>query len=94
MRLAWTTPALVDRIAIYDHIEADDPWAAAALDDQIMDAAERLRSHPEMGRAGRVPGTRELIAHPHYILIYSIDDETILILAVVHTSRQWPPLDS
>ncbi|EAR22776.1 type II toxin-antitoxin system RelE/ParE family toxin [Nitrococcus mobilis] len=73
MKLVWTTPALADRIAIYEHIEADDPWAAAMLDDQLRVAAERLGDHSEMGRLGRIAGTRELIAHPHYILICAID---------------------
>ena len=33
----------------------------------------------------------ELISHEHYRLVYKIDGDTVWILALVHTSRQWPP---
>lgn len=91
MRLVWTTPALADRIAIYDHIDVDNPWAAAELDEQFATAAEHLRRHPGMGRTGRLAGTRELIVHPNYILVYAFRGDTVQMLAIVHTARQWPP---
>lgn len=28
----------------------------------------------EMGRPGRVPGTRELVERPYYVITYEIDD--------------------
>lgn len=92
MRLAWTEPAIADRIAIYDYIETENPRAAADLDDEFMRAADRLRSHPEIGRPGRIAGTRELVAHRRYFLVYEIAGDTVFILAVRHASRQWPPL--
>ena len=44
-----------------------------------------------MGRAGKVSGTREIFPHESYRLIYEIEDDTVWILTLVHTSRQWPP---
>ncbi|MFZ4623288.1 MAG: hypothetical protein ACOYNF_03525 [Rhodoferax sp.] len=35
----------------------------------LMDKAALLDQHPMLGRVGRVKGTRELVAHPNYILI-------------------------
>ncbi|WP_303760981.1 type II toxin-antitoxin system RelE/ParE family toxin [Alcanivorax jadensis] len=36
-------------------------------------------------------GTRELIVHPHYMLVYDVQGKRVRILNVVHTARQWPP---
>ncbi len=92
MRLVWTGPALQDRAAIYDYIDTDSPRAAAELDHVFAQAAERLRQYPHMGRAGRVAGTREWVAHQHYVMIYEIAADALIIIALLHTARQYPPL--
>ena len=38
-----------------------------------------------------VAGTRELIPHPSYRVVYQVEGEAVWVLAVVHTARQWPP---
>jgi addiction module RelE/StbE family toxin len=68
--LFWTPEALQDRDVIYDYIEADNPVAALALDELLAEKAARLIDHPGQGRIGRVAGTRELVAHQNYILVY------------------------
>jgi hypothetical protein len=45
-----------------------------------------------LGHKGRIAGTREILPHPSYRLVYAIDDETLWILTLVHTARLWPPL--
>jgi plasmid stabilization system protein ParE len=60
MKLVWTNSALEDRRTIYDYIDAENPRAAAELDELFKQAADRLCIYPKMGRPGRVPGTREL----------------------------------
>ena len=54
--------------------------------------AERLVDHPDLGRPGRVSGTRELVAHHNDILIYDVVGDRVRVLRVLHTARQWPPL--
>lgn len=92
MRVVWTPEALQDRIDIWDVISAENPRAAARMDQRFSDAAARLARYPKLGRLGAVAGTLELIPHEHYRLVYEIADETVWILALVHTSRRWPPL--
>lgn len=89
--LAWTLEAIQDRNEIYDHVEADNPVAALALDELLSEKASRLIDHPGMGRAGRIAGTRELVAHRNYILVYDLSGDLVRVLRVLHTSRQWPP---
>lgn len=44
-----------------------------------------------LGKAGAIPGTRELIPHESYRLVYEISGDTVWILTLVHTARRWPP---
>lgn len=91
MRLAWTRPAQRDRARIRAYVATDNPRAALALDELIAVKAARLAEHPHLGRPCRVEGTRELIAHRNYILVYDIADDLVRILRVLHAARQWPP---
>lgn len=42
---------------------------------------------PRIGGPGRVQGTRELVAHRNYILIYDIAGDLVRILRVLHATR-------
>lgn len=92
MHVVWTPEALQDRNDIWSFIAADNPGAASRLDALFSDAASRLATHPKLGRVGRVSGTRELVLHESYRLIYEINNDTVWMLALVHTARQWPLL--
>jgi addiction module RelE/StbE family toxin len=92
VRVIWTPQAQQDRADVWDYIAADNPSAAARMDELFSDAAQRLADHPKLGRAGKIQGTRELIPHERYRLVYEISGETVWMLALVHTSRQWPPV--
>lgn len=91
MELYWTPEAVEDRTVIYDHIEAENPAAALALDELFEEKTGRLVDHPHMARTGRIPGTRELVAHHNYILVYDVVGETVRVLRVLHVARKWPP---
>ena len=92
MKVIWTAEAEQDRADVWDYIAADNPRAASRMDDLFSDSAARLADHPMLGHPGKVPGTRELIPHESYRLVYEIDDHAVWILALVHTTRQWPPV--
>jgi len=91
MNLHWTDQAIQDRDEIYDYIEADNPTAALELDELFAHKAGYLLDHPRLGRSGRMPGTRELVVHRNYILIYELAGPQVRILRVLHGARQWPP---
>ena len=91
MKLIWARPAHQDRKEIREYSADDNPAAALALDELFEEKSSRLPDHPQLGRPGRVKGTRELVAHQNYILVYDIAGDEIRILRVLHTARKWPP---
>lgn len=93
MRVVWLKAAKEDRLETLNYIAADNPAAAERMDTLFSEAAERLGELPQIGRPGSIAGTRELIPHENYRLIYQVDDDTVWILALIHTSRQWPPAE-
>ena len=90
MRIFWTPEALDDRRAIYDFIEADNPLAAVKLDEMFSEKVRNLLNHPDLGRVGRVAGTRELVVHKNYVIIYDKTVNSVRILRLLHSALQWP----
>jgi plasmid stabilization system protein ParE len=56
----------------------------------LADMAVRIGTM--LGRPGMVPVTRELIPRESYRFVYEITGDTVWILTLVHTARQWPPV--
>lgn len=91
MRLDWHRLARGDLIEIVTHIAQESPAAAYRVLEAINEQTSLLTENPEMGRPGRVSGTRELVINrtPH-VAAYRIAGGTIAILRVLHGARQWP----
>ena len=92
MRVVWTTAAKRDRTEILDYIAADNRSAAARMNRIFREAAASLAEYPRMGKEGEVPGTREILPHPSYRLVYETDGSGVWVLMLIHTARQWPPV--
>lgn len=88
--LVWKKQARNDLIKIVKRIAQDNPDAAEKLADEIEAKAEKLRERPKLFRVGRKRGTRELVAHPNYLVIYRIEAETVEILRVKHSAQSRP----
>jgi toxin ParE1/3/4 len=86
----WKPAAIADRKRITKHIAKDSPRAAIELGDMLMLKASQLDQHPALGRVGRVKGTRELVAHENYILIYRIVGKVAEVLRIKHAAQKWP----
>ncbi|AJF07564.1 toxin Y4kP [Geoalkalibacter subterraneus] len=91
MRIRWLRRAVRDLDAAEEFIAQDNPEAAAKIALTIVKAVSQLKDQPGAGRAGRVPGTRELvIAETPYIVPYRVKNDVVEILRVYHSSRKWP----
>lgn len=91
MKLVWTRVAHADRKQIREHIARDNPTAALSLDTRISEQAASVTDHPGMGRPGRVAGTRELVLHRNYIVVYDVTGDAVRLLRVLHAAQLWPP---
>jgi toxin ParE1/3/4 len=91
MTPVWSPEAINDLVALRAYIEQDDPAAAQRVALHIVQSIETLLpSTPEMGRPGRVPGTRELmIPKTPFIVPYRLVGNTVQILRIFHSARRW-----
>ncbi|MFH1029409.1 MAG: type II toxin-antitoxin system RelE/ParE family toxin, partial [Pseudomonadota bacterium] len=68
-----------------------NPSAAQRMAERVQEAVEYLLDHPDMGRPGRVSGTRELVVSgTPFIVVYRVIAPVIQILRVLHYARKWP----
>ena len=92
MTIVWSSEAIADLAALRAYIEQDDPLAAQRIALHIIHNIETLLPEsPEMGRPGRVPGTRELvIPRTPFIVPYRLVGNAIHVLRIFHGARKWP----
>lgn len=91
MKVVWTPEAERDRSDIWDYLYERDEAAAARIDGLFGAAATKLADFPMLGHEGEIAGTRELTPHDSYRLVYELDGDTVWILTLIHSMRQWPP---
>lgn len=88
--IQWSKQAIRDMTGIGRHIATDSPASAEKLLNQIASGVTRLATYPKIGRMGVRSGTRELIVHAHYLVIYRVLPDSINILRVKHAARKRP----
>lgn len=88
MRVRLTPSAERDLEEIEAYIAADNPSAAIDTVLRVLDSLAYLGEHSEIGRAGRIAGTREwVIPETPFIAAYRIGSNTVEVLRVLHGAR-------
>ncbi len=91
MDIIWLDRARREVIHIREYIAMDNPRVAQQVARRILEIAEKLRATTNIGRPGRLYGTRELvITGTPFIILYRVRDGVIEILRVIHGARRWP----
>jgi toxin ParE1/3/4 len=91
MQIKWLRLALNDFDQMLEYISKDNKTAALKIAKIIIKKIQYLTDHPNIGRPGRVAGTRELyISGTPFVIPYRIVNNEIQILRVMHGSRNWP----
>jgi len=90
--IEWTEQATRQLDQAHDYIAlSNSEDVADRITLKIVNSVLQLAAFPMSGRAGRVPGTRELvIANTPFLVAYAIDKARIVILAVYHGAHRWP----
>ena len=91
LALVWSEEADADLDDITAYIGRHDLAAAVRLWERILDSTTHLPKHPYLFKASeRMPGCREIVAHPNYIVIYRVQLDRIEVLRVLHARQQYP----
>ena len=86
-RVIWSSGALADARRNLAYLAAENPSAALRLAALLEAGAEGLAVLPDRGRLGLVPGTRELVTVPPYVIVYQVQDDAVVILRVWHAAQ-------
>jgi len=91
LNIVWTATAARNRDEQLTYVGQDNPSAALRLDLEIGNQIRQLLLYPEIGRLGRIAGTRELVINrTPFIAIYRIRPDSIQILRLLHGAQLWP----
>ena len=92
MNILWSPEAIDDLTSLQAYIAEDNSAAGREIALHIIHNIEQLLpNNPQMGRPGRVPGTRELvIPKTPFVVPYRLQRNAIQILRVYHGARRWP----
>lgn len=90
LSIKWTDEAKTDLFTLIAFIAEENPYAAESLLLRIEESIVPVAEHPYLYRSGRVPGTREIVAHPNYIVVYQVLDDHINVLSVLHSRQEYP----
>lgn len=96
--IEFSSGALRDLKDIFDWIAQDSPARALGVVGRLRQNIEILADFPRLGKAGRIENTFELsVSGLPYIVVYRLGfrgkPDNILIEAVVHSSRNYPPVE-
>lgn len=90
MSIEWHQLAQGDLIELIKYIANDNPVAATRIHEEIRRQVGLLETYPEIGRLGRIRGTRELVVSGTPFIVVYRTGEHITILRVLHGAQRWP----
>jgi toxin ParE1/3/4 len=89
--IVWSPRAIEHLAHLREYIARDSPNAANRIASALLEAVERLAQLPNIGRPGRVAGTRELVVPgTQYIIPYRVRGDRLEVVAVFHARQKWP----
>jgi plasmid stabilization system protein ParE len=89
--VVWSPRAIGHLADLRAYIARDNPDAAGRVGMALLAAVDRLVELPNLGRPGRVSGTRELVVpSTPYVIPYRLRGDRLEVVAVFHGRQRWP----
>ena len=96
IRARFSPKAAHDLDEISGHIAADNPEAAERVRRNLLNTADFLAQHPEIGRSIRKTAARHsqirwfvVPQFRNYLIFYQPFQETVVVVRVLHAARDW-----
>lgn len=87
----WLESADADLAEITEYIGRYDIDAAERMWHRLRRSVLPLSEHPYLHPTSeRVPGLREIVAHPNYVVVYRIAADRIEVVGVLHARQEYP----
>jgi toxin ParE1/3/4 len=91
MPIVWLSVAVQDILHIRTYIADQDPSSARDVASKIDKLVNMLATMPNMGRPGRIFGTRELVIKgTPFLVVYRVQNERVEVLRVLHGRQGFP----
>ncbi len=91
MKIIWSRRAIRHLLSLREYIAANSLQNAEIVAHRILESVEILKRHPDMGRPGRILGTRELvIPDTPFVIPYRVREDRLELIAVFHGHQKWP----
>jgi addiction module RelE/StbE family toxin len=89
--IEWQALADADLLEILDFIGDRNEQAAEQLFARIAHALEQVAEHPYLYKPSqRIPGLREIVVHPNYVVFYRVAETCIEVVSVAHVRLEFP----
>jgi toxin ParE1/3/4 len=92
MKVNWTDAARAQLRDIHTYIARSSPHYAQRTVDRLTRRSQQIATFPHSGRI--VPDAQDVnireVLEGRYRIIYHILGDEVDVIAVVHTSQQWP----
>jgi toxin ParE1/3/4 len=90
----WTEQARDDLLNIRTYISSDSTHYADLVIGRLLATAEQIAAFPKSGRVvpeWNDPAIREVIRPPYRVVYRIMSEDTVHVLTVHHSARQFPP---
>jgi toxin ParE1/3/4 len=91
MKIVWSRRAVRHLVALRTAIAENSEQNAQMIAERILSSVDLPKTQPDMGRPGRILGTRELvIPNTPFIIPYRVRQGRLELMAVFHGAQKWP----